>query len=124
MKKHHKILLLLGTVMPVLLFITYLIVFFLNFRNVINFDSEIATTSVFYLYIILVVAMVLFQFVMLLIYSILIFRNINLKENEKLLWFLIILFGTSLGQLVYYIRHIHNSSSPIVSNFKKKPSEV
>ncbi len=105
MSKNQKILLLIATLLPVILFVAYIIVFILYFLNISEFINHPAPGN-FYLLISLVISMAVIQIVLFVIYTIHIFKNYRLKENEKLLWFLVILLGGALGQLIYFFRII------------------
>lgn len=109
MSKTQKIILLSATLLPVLLFMAYIIVFFLYFFNIAEIINT-PTPDNFYLLLILIISMVIIQIILFVFYSIHIFKNRELRENNKLLWFLVILLGSSLGQLIYFFRVIKLNS--------------
>lgn len=118
MSKTQKIILLSATLLPVLLFMAYIIVFFLYFFNIAEIINT-PTPDNFYLLLILIISMVIIQIILFVFYSIHIFKNRELRENNKLLWFLVILLGSSLGQLIYFFRVIKLNSDWWLPGFSK-----
>ncbi|WP_435577541.1 hypothetical protein [Gilvibacter sp.] len=112
MTKNRKILLGILTFLPWVFLIIYLVSFFsffsdIAFRDPQDFEEEpFAIFRGFFGLIILVLIAAGMSIGMMIYYLIHSGKNPKIKESERIVWILVLIFANSVGSLVYYFMYI------------------
>lgn len=111
LKKSQKILLLLGTVLPIL----YMIIFMVMMFSSAFFspqDKEEPWVFKNFAFLFLMHASVMFLMLGILIFYIVYIFKSNLDQQMKILWSLVIFVGGPIGMLVFFFVNIWRATKP------------
>ncbi len=111
MTKNKKIVLGIFTFLPVLSILVYIFVFFNFFFSSIGtpandpFIEQVFFKNFFILFVLILIA-ILAGFALMIYYIIHVNSNPNFDSNQKLMWILILVLSSFLGNIIYYFIEI------------------
>lgn len=127
MSKNKKILLGILTFLPLVFLIIYLVVFFTFFASIpfeephiVEDDPATFIRAIFGAVIWIFIAALL-GLAMMIYYLMHASRNVKIKETERIIWILVLVFANTVGSIVYFFMHIvpleENSQDTEVQNY-------